>query len=247
MNKGILIAAILSVAFFIGCQNHQKKENKAAENTELKTVEKEWVSLFDGKTLTGWHNYGNTTISDEWQITNGELIYTPDPNKNHGLNNLVTDKEYTNFVLSLDWKISEGGNSGFFWGIFEDKKYAVPYLTAPEIQILDNEGHPDGKNKTHTAGSLWDMIAPSEKVAKPVGEWNTCVLEINYKSNSGKVWLNGLQIVVFPVSGPEWENMIQNSKFKDWEGFGTYKTGRIGLQDHGSGVAFRNIKIKELD
>jgi hypothetical protein len=90
------------------------------------------------------------------------------------------------------------------------------------------------------------MITPSENVALPVGEWNTMVLEINHKTNTGNVWLNGKQIVTFPISGPEWDNMIQNSKFKDWKGFGSYKTGRIGLQDHGNAVSFKNIKIKDL-
>ena len=182
----------------------------------------------------------------QWQVVDSALVFTPNPEKNHGLNNLMTDSTYTNFILSLDWKISEGGNSGVFWGVFENENYTLPYLTGPEIQILDNEGHPDSENKTHLTGSLFDMITPSENVALPVGEWNTMVLEINHKTNTGNVWLNGKQIVTFPISGPEWDNMIQNSKFKDWKGFGSYKTGRIGLQDHGNAVSFKNIKIKDM-
>lgn len=239
--------AIIALISFFGCQNSLKKVDKEIENIDVDTKENEWVSLFDGKTFNGWHNYGNTSISEEWQVIDGAMVLTPNPDKNHGMNNLMTDSTYTNFIISLDWKISEGGNSGFFWGVLEDEKYAVPYLTGPEIQILDDAGHPDGQHKTHVAGSLYDMISPSENVVRPVGEWNTCMLEINYNTNSGKVWLNGVQIITFPVSGSEWGNMIQNSKFKDWEGFGQNKTGGIGLQDHGNMVSFKNIKIKDLD
>jgi hypothetical protein len=90
------------------------------------------------------------------------------------------------------------------------------------------------------------MIAPSQEVVKEVGEWNTCVISINHHTNKGNVWLNGIEIVSFPVSGDEWEAMIAKSKFKDWQGFGLYKSGRIGLQDHHDEVAYRNLTIKEL-
>jgi len=245
MKKISLFAIIFTLILVAGCENSIKKAKEEIENTEI-PKEKEWVSLFDGISLQGWHNYGGTPISDEWQVIDSALVFTPDPEKNHGLNNLLTDSTYTSFILSLDWKISEGGNSGIFWGVFEDKKYALPYLTGAEIQILDNEGHSDGKNKTHLTGSLYDMITPSKDVANPVGEWNSMILEINHNTNIGKVILNGTQIVTFPVSGLEWDNMVRNSKFKDWEGFGSYKTGRIGLQDHGNAVSFKNIKIKEI-
>lgn len=246
MKKISLFSVIFMLILFTACENSIKKAKEEIENTEI-PKEKVWVSLFDGVSLKGWHNYGGTPISDEWQVIDSALVFTPNPDKNHGLNNLMTDSTYTSFILSLDWKISEGGNSGIFWGVFEDKKYALPYLTGAEIQILDNEGHSDGKNKTHLTGSLYDMITPSKSMARPVGEWNTMILEINHNTNLGQVVLNGTQIVSFPVSGSEWDNMVRNSKFKDWEGFGSHKTGRIGLQDHGNAVSFKNIKIKDLD
>ena len=132
-------------------------------------------------------------------------------------------------------------------GILEDEKYGQPYETGPEIQVLDNIAHPDAKNgTTHQAGALYDMVAPSKEVVKPVGEWNSYVITVNHKTNEGSVVLNGKEIVTFPVNGEAWEAMVADSKFADWEGFGKYATGKIGLQDHGDIVAYRNIKIKEL-
>ena len=141
-------------------------------------------------------------------------------------------------MLSLEWKIAEGGNSGIFWGVYEDPKFSEAYQTGPEIQVLDDERHPDAKqgNGTHVSGSLYDMIGPSEKVVNPAGEWNLCEISINHNTNQGSVNLNGVNIVNFPVHGEGWDALVANSKFKDWEGFGAYPTGHIGLQDHGDKV-----------
>ncbi|MBC9794501.1 3-keto-disaccharide hydrolase [Sinomicrobium weinanense] len=244
----------LSLLFLVGCKEANKKDTEEAAKKEeaavVETQEKqdgEWVSLFDGKTFSGWHGYNSDEISPEWSIQDGTLVLTPNNDRKVEGKNLVTDKDYTNFKLSLEWKISEAGNSGVFWGVKEVPELHEPYQTGPEIQVLDNERHPDAKaGTTHQAGALYDMVPPSEKVAKPAGEWNTMVLKIDHNANEGEVWLNGVEIVNFPVHGEEWENMIKDSKFNGWEGFGAYKTGKIGLQHHGNEVSFRNIKIKEL-
>jgi hypothetical protein len=242
----ILVIAVGVIGYqWLSEMNHMEKQELAI-NMEQDT-EGEWVSLFDGKTFDGWHIYGSDGMSDRWKIVDGAMVFTPGKKIKGVQHNLITDKTYTNFKLSLEWKISEAGNSGIFWGVFEDKKYKVPYKTGPEIQVLDDEKHPDGANgNSHRSGALYDMVAPSESTIKKVGEWNTCMIEINHKSNSGKVWLNGVHIVSFPVHGEGWDSMVSKSKFKDWKGFGKYKTGKIGLQDHGDVVSYRNIKIKEL-
>ena len=169
------------------------------------------------------------------------------PGKEGG-KNIITKGTYTNFVLSLEWKVSEAGNSGIFWGVHEDEKFREAYMTGPEIQVLDNERHPDAKvaQGTHKAGSLYDMIACPDEHVNPAGEWNLCVLEINQDANVGKVSMNGTEVMTFPLHGEEWDKMVANSKFKDWEGFGKYRTGHIGLQDHSDVVWYRNIKIKTL-
>ncbi|AFK01734.1 protein of unknown function DUF1080 [Emticicia oligotrophica DSM 17448] len=207
-----------------------------------------WVTLFDGKTFTNWHVYNKAgqPISDKWKVQDGTLVFAGKAKgEKHG-DDLITDKEYENFELQLEWKVSEGANSGIFYGVNEDPKYGVPYLTGPEIQVLDNERHPDakaGKNGNHKAGALYDMI-PSASVTKPAGEWNT----VRIIKNKGEVsvYQNGTLSVKYKSEGPEWEALVANSKFKGWEGFGKFSKGHIGLQDHGDAVSFRKIRIKEL-
>ena len=129
----------------------------------------------------------------------------------------------------------------------EDAKNSTGSQTGPEVQILDNDKHPDAKaGTTHQAGALYDMVSPAEDVTKPIGDWNTMVITVNHKDNVGRVVLNDTEMVTFPVQGEKWDAMVADSKFAGWEGFGKFTTGKIGLQDHGNVVAFRNIKIKQL-
>lgn len=241
---------LLLIGFaFLACKEKTAQE-PFAENSEITTSEtentQEWEILFDGTSLDHWRGYQKDSMPAGWRIENEAMAFVP--GESHG-NDILTKKTYTNFILSLEWKIAEGGNSGIFWGVQEDEAYPYIFQTGPEIQVLDDAKHPDSfvGEGTHKAGSLYDMIAPSDlSVVKPAGEWNLCVIEINHETNQGTVTLNGTKIVTFPVHGKEWDTMVANSKFKDWEGFGVSQTGHIGLQDHGDKVWFRNIKIKEL-
>ena len=135
------------------------------------------------------------------------------------------------------------------WGVKEGDQYEEPYVTGPEIQIMDNE-YPDGVK----AGSLYGMVYPKEDMSKPVGEWNSYLITIDYKNNFGNVIFNGKEVVNFPVEGEEWDSMVAGTKFancdeKPWDNceFGKFKSGKICLQDHGGSIYFRNIKIKELE
>ncbi|MEH6679727.1 MAG: DUF1080 domain-containing protein [Sediminicola sp.] len=250
--KQFLLVMVLAL-LGMGCKERKNEaatdHSAAMENTDTamgSSEEGEWTVLFDGTSLDGWHGYLQDSVPEEWSVEDGAMVFHPSEDK-HGASNLVTDKEYTDFVLSLDWKISEAGNSGILWGVVEDEKYRQPYQTGPEIQILDDEKHPDSKaGPTHQAGALYDMVPPSQKTVRPVGEWNTCVITINHKTNEGKVSLNGEEVVQFPVNGDGWQQMVAKSKFADWEAFGKFPTGKIALQDHGNMVSFKNIKIKEL-
>ena len=242
-----LYYSLFVLLFLVSCKQEKNDSTikKDAIETAKEPVKEEWITLFDGTSLDNWRGYLSDSIYSEWSIENGTLAFTPSKERDK---NIITKDKYTNFVLSLEWKISEGGNSGIFWSIFEDEKYPKPYETGLEIQVLDNQRHPDAKAnpKYHQAGALYDLVQPAHDVCKPAGEWNLCVIKIDHNSNKGSASLNGKVVAEFPLHGEVWDKMIANSKFKDWEGFGKYKTGHIGLQDHRDKVWYRNIKIKKI-
>jgi hypothetical protein len=212
--------------------------------TTIANAQKGFKPLFDGKTTKGWHTYNKTTVGSAWDVEDGALHMSPTKKGKDGGGDLVTDKAYTDFHLKLEWKVAPNANSGIIFYVHEDPKYGQTYLTGPEMQVLDNDGHKDGKITKHRAGDLYDMIKSSSEPVKPVGEWNKAEII----SNKGKLTfrLNDVTIVNTTVGDDNWKALIAGSKFATWEGFGTYKTGKIALQDHGDEVWFKNISIKEL-
>lgn len=239
------VTALIALgALILGCAN------PAPKATETTAQEKDWEVLFDGTSTDKWKQYNSDTMSEAWKIEDGALVFYP-PKKGSQWgkgHNIVTKENYHSFELVLEYKVAEGANSGIFWGIIEDERLAEPYLSGPEIQVLDNERHPDAKaGLTHQAGALYDMVAPSKDVTLPAGEWNTLSITIDYFANQGVVIQNGEEIVNFPVHGEGWNELVANSKFADWAAFGKYRTGKIGLQDHGDVVAYRNIKIRRIN
>lgn len=249
MKKVSLFLALAVMA--VGCKETTKKENSATNSDEVamedqgnRETKKE---IFNGENLEGWKAYNSDQTPSQWSVEDGALVFTPSEGERSGSENLISEEQYTNFELSLEWKISEAGNSGIMWGVQEGEGYNEPYLTGPEIQVLDNEKHPDAANgPIRQAGALYDMVPPSEDVTKPVGEWNETLIRIDHEENRGTVTLNGKQIVEFPLHGEAWDQMKENSKFKEWADFGKHRTGHIALQDHSDKVSFRNISIEEL-
>lgn len=219
------------------------ESSSAPSSTENNSGAKaEWKTLFDGKTTKGWHKYLAKEASPLWKVEDKALVLT---GKDAG--DLVTDAEYGDFELELEWKIAEGGNSGIMYHVQEDPKFRATYSTGPEVQVLDDARHPDaknGKNGNRVAGSLYDMLPPTKNVTKPAGQWNKIRLII--KGGKAEHYMNGTKIVEYPTAGPEWDKMVEDSKFKGWEGFGKYAKGHIALQDHGDKVWYRNIRIREL-
>jgi len=211
-----------------------------------------WEILFDGNSFNGWHRFNHDKVGNIWIIKDETIQMDPTKRerRDRKSHDILTDKQYTNFVLSLEWKISKKGNSGILWGIQEGKKFKAPYRTGPEIQIIDNNGHPDAKVRPafHQAGALYDLSEPTIDNTKHVGEWNKLILTVNYKINKGKVVLNGKEINSFPLYGDKWEKLIAKSKFahNTFKNFSKKRKGYIGLQDHGNVVSYRNIKIKKL-
>jgi hypothetical protein len=200
--------------------------------------------IFDGETTAGWHTYGKTTAGSAWKVEDGVLHFDPAAAKDGEGGDLVTDKEYTNFHLKLEWKVAPESNSGIIFYVNEDlEKYKNTYNTGLEMQILDNEGHPDGKIEKHRAGDLYDLIKSTSEPVKPVGEWNTAQIVCKF----GKLTfvLNDVFVVETTLWDDAFKELVANSKFAGWEGFGIFKTGKIALQDHGENVWYRNIQIKE--
>jgi hypothetical protein len=205
-----------------------------------------WQLLFDGQNIAGWHTYGESTANSAWKMAKGVLYLdtTKTDGKREG-GDLVTDHEFENFHLKLDWKIGPGGNSGIIFLIHEDtSKFKRTYETGPEMQVLDNNGHPDAKIINHRAGDLYDLISSAKETVKPVGQWNKVEIEVN----KGKLvfTLNGTKVVSTTMWDDNWNTMVANSKFKNMPGFAKFKKGRIALQDHGDPVWFKDIKIKAL-
>ena len=143
--------------------------------------EDDWIPLFNGENLEGWHAYGEDVMIDGWYVANEELIYDFQRREGGGSSNLVTNDKYTNFELSLEWNIGEHGNSGVFWGVIEDAKYKHPYETGPEIQILDDnwKEYVEERGDINRAGSLYGLLPPSKIVSKPAGEWNLSLIHIS--------------------------------------------------------------------
>jgi hypothetical protein len=195
-----------------------------------------WKLLFDGKSTEGWTNYKKDSVSPGWQVKNGELTRA---DKNAG--DIVTKEKFTAFELSLDYKISKGGNSGLMFHVTEEG--GTPWQTGPEIQIQDNkDGHDPQK-----AGWLYQLYKPAEGVdaTKPAGEWNTLRVLISPEKSS--VWMNGTKYYDFVKGSKEWDEKVAASKFKSMAAFGKPTSGMISLQDHGNEVAFRNVKIRVIE
>jgi hypothetical protein len=223
----------------------------AQKVNQLSNKEKKagWELLFNGNNFDGWRQYNGNAMPANWTIEDNSMKVFLGEGKQpgQGANGdiLFSNKKYKNFELSIDWKASEMANSGIFYYVREVPGKPI-YYSAPEIQVLDNEKATDNKIDTHLAGSLYDMIAADPKTVNPAGKWNTCVIKVN--DGKASVSMNGKEVVTYTHWTPEWDELVQNSKFKTFPGFteGIPNEGYIGLQDHGYTVWFRNIKIREL-
>jgi len=235
----------LMIAFSMTSFSQDKKLNKLSK----KEKKEGWVLMFDGKSTDGWRGYNKTTFPEKgWAVEDGTLhVIGSSRGEAGGGGDLLYDKKYRNFELSLEWKVSEGGNSGIFYLAQEIPGEPV-WKSAPEMQILDNEKHPDAKlgvDGNRAAGSLYDLIPGDMKAVKPAGDWNQVKILV-YKGTVVH-YVNGKQVLEYHLWTEDWKKMVLNSKFKDYEWFlNTAEEGFIVLQDHGDDVWFRNIKIKEL-
>jgi hypothetical protein len=193
-----------------------------------------WIALFDGNSLTGWRGYRSSRVGAGWRAQDGILTRT-----RGDAGDLVTVAEFEDFELQLEWRITTGGNSGILYRVRLDASETYP--TGPEYQILDNSTERQPK---YTAAAIYDLVAPSEDRTRPVGDWNEARIVV--RGWSIQHWLNGFKVVDIDLAGSDGMDLLKSSKFNQMPKFAKSLRGHIALQDHGSEVSFRNIRIREL-
>lgn len=239
--SGAIVLLALIAAMFTSCNR----------NNRLSSSEKKdgWILLFNGKDFSGWRQCNGTDMPVNWIIEDDAMkVFTgegKEPGSGSNGDIVYGERKFSNFELSVDWKVSKMANSGIFFNVREVAGQPI-YYASPEIQVLDNIDATDNKIDSHLAGSLYDMLPADPKTVRPAGEWNTIIVTVR----DGEVThiQNGVRVVEYTMWTPEWDTMVARSKFRDFPGFteGISKEGYIGLQDHGYPVWFRNIKIREL-
>ena len=201
-----------------------------------------WRLLFDGKSLAGWRGYRKQTMPGSWHVENGSLLARREPGVSSG--DVITDNQFDDFELLVDWKMTKGNNSGIIYRATEEHDQV--WQSGPEYQILDNAGHLDGLNTLASAGACYAVFAPAKDMTRPVGEWNTA--RIVAQGKHVEHWLNGKKVVEYEVDSDVWKAHVKTSKFfptaygqGNW---GRAKRGHIALQDYGGAIEFRSIKIR---
>ncbi|MFN2439611.1 MAG: DUF1080 domain-containing protein [Chitinophagaceae bacterium] len=240
----------LIIAGITSCSNQGTTTTATKDSTHSDTANKmkmeneKWVSLFDGKTLKGWHAFNKPGEIKNWTIEDSAMVCLGAAEGDIG-GDIVTDNEYEDFELTWEWKITKGGNSGVMYHVVESPKYKAPYETGPEYQVLDDIGFPDKLEEWQKTGADYAMYSANDKKKlKPVGEWNTS--KIIFNNGHVEHWLNGEKILEFEAWADAWKKLKNEGKWKDFPDYGIAKKGRIALQDHGNKAYFKNIMIKEL-
>jgi hypothetical protein len=195
-----------------------------------------WRLLFDGRSTAGWRGFRMDSMPAGWSVVDGALTRVA------RAGDIVTTERFANFELVLEWKIAPKGNSGIFYRVSEDDSTA--YWSGPEMQVLDDAGHPDGRSRLTAAGSCFGIYPSPAGVVKRAGEWNRVRLVV--RGNHVEHWLNGVKVVEYELGSPDWEARVKGSKFAPHVHYGRNASGYIGLQDHGDWVAYRDIKIRVL-
>lgn len=245
LMKKFSVITLGFLLIFTACSSSRKNtstknmENNTASGAQTGTGD--WTTLFDGKTLAGWHPYQNKSPHN-WQAENG-VLHCVGGSENHDRHaDLVTNDSFRNFELAMDWKIAPKGNSGIIYLVTEDMPAA--YETGPEYQLIDDVGFPEKLEDWQKTGANYAMNPAPAAKPKPVGEWNHTRIVVN----NGHVehWLNGDKVVEYELGSEDWNKNKATGKWKDTPGYGMNKTGRIALQDHGSEAWFKDIRIRRL-
>lgn len=234
-----LLAILLAATMFISCSTDNKLTR--AEKKEG------WVLLFDGKTTEGWKNFNEEIISG-WNVEDGCLV-------GQGLGgdiggDIVSVNEYENFILKWEWKLGPSGNSGVMYHVVEGEQYKAAYETGPEYQLIedgnfiDENGEPYPLEPWQETGADYAMYVANDQKQVNVRDWNSS--KIVFTPEKAEYWLNGIKVVEFVPWSDDWNERRNSGKWDEYPDYGYARKGKLCLQDHGSKIWFRNIKIKEL-
>jgi Domain of Unknown Function (DUF1080) len=201
-----------------------------------------WQVLFDGKSTASWRGFRRQTFPEKcWVVESGSLKTVAGCDKSDQID-IITRNKYKNFEFEVEWRVAPGANSGIIYLVLEDEDQT--WKTGPEMQVLDDDKHPDGKIPKTSAGSLFDLIAPSNKTLRPVGEYNQARLVV--KNGHVEHWLNGKKVLEYDLASDNLASLIAQSKFKNFHQFARMSEGHIALQFHGDNVWYRNVRVREI-
>jgi hypothetical protein len=193
-----------------------------------------WRLLFDGQTIDQWRGFGRPDLPEGWQVVDGTLA------RAGRASDIITKEQFGDFEFAFDWKLgAAAGNSGVMFRVIEGPEQT--YYSGPELQLLDDDGHRDGRVPETSCGANYALDASSKPMCRPVGEWNSTRLIV--KGAHVEHWMNGEKIVEYELWTPEWKAKVAASKFAEWPEYGMARRGHLALQEHGSPVAFRNLKV----
>jgi hypothetical protein len=259
-RQGIVLSILLLSAFGLclltACNGESSKstgnEQQQGQINMLSQAEIDagWEMLWDGKTSTGWRS-GNSGDFPKtgWEMKDGVLAVRGTGDRSPRGGSIITKKTYQDFELLLEFKLTPGANSGIKYFVYPQVSESGERrpVAGLEYQILDDDKHPDAKNGVggnRKVASLYDLIPPEGKAAKPIGEWNQANIVV--KGSHVEHWLNGVKTVEFNRHTQTFRALLQKSKYAKMKDFGQIPEGHILLQDHHDQVWFRNIKIREL-
>lgn len=229
MTNNNLLILLFSSFFLLSCSITKNDNNTNSD----------WVNLLEGDLSQHWKMYSDEDLKG-WKMMNGELQASGagwDKNED-----LITKEEYDNFELQLEWKIESQNSSGIFYYVQQKDDQPI-YESAPEYQLIDDEGWTSElKPNQNTAGN-YAMHAPEGAKTKPIGAWNTTKIIVNYPKVEH--WLNGKKVVDYEFSNADWRARKAADKWADVADYGTATSGHIGLQNAGK-VTFREIRVREL-
>jgi hypothetical protein len=250
LKSGILVLTLMVI--MISCGQTKPKDatglyaeidKSAAPNTLSRKEQKEgWKLLFDGKTTDGWRGYNMKIFPDCWAIEDGSL--TMNSKGAHEDQDIITAKKYRDFAFFLEYKLTKGANSGIIFQVAEDTIYKFPYETGPEFQVIDHQNWPDPLEDWQINGANYAMYPPIAKPYKPLGEWNQLFLVV--KGNEVTQILNGVVVVKYEKNSEEWKKLRNSGKWSAYPDWGKFDEGFLTLQNHGTKVWYRSIKIKEI-